>query len=103
MRIVKFGHACVRVEHDGVAVVIDPGVFTEVGAQAGAALRIYCMGIATGDYDGRPTLNFLAVGRIEGEPKAADDSLELRWWPLDRLPPLAWPHEADFVKRLRQL
>jgi L-ascorbate metabolism protein UlaG (beta-lactamase superfamily) len=36
MRIVKFGHACVRVEHDGVAVVIDPGVFTEVGAVDGA-------------------------------------------------------------------
>jgi L-ascorbate metabolism protein UlaG (beta-lactamase superfamily) len=32
MRIIKFGHACVRVEHDGVAVVLDPGVFTEVGA-----------------------------------------------------------------------
>jgi L-ascorbate metabolism protein UlaG (beta-lactamase superfamily) len=36
MRIVKFGHACVRVEHDGVAVVIDPGVFTELGAVDGA-------------------------------------------------------------------
>ena len=36
MRIVKFGHACVRVEHDGVAVVVDPGVFTEVGAVDGA-------------------------------------------------------------------
>jgi L-ascorbate metabolism protein UlaG (beta-lactamase superfamily) len=36
MRIVKFGHACVRVEHDGVAVVVDPGVFTDVGALDGA-------------------------------------------------------------------
>ena len=36
MRITKFGHACIRVEHDGVAVVIDPGVFTEVGALDGA-------------------------------------------------------------------
>jgi L-ascorbate metabolism protein UlaG (beta-lactamase superfamily) len=36
MRIIKFGHACVRVEHDGVAVVVDPGVFTEVGALDGA-------------------------------------------------------------------
>ncbi len=36
MRIVKFGHACVRVEHDGVAVVVDPGVFTEVEALDGA-------------------------------------------------------------------
>ena len=36
MRIVKFGHACVRLEHDGVAVVIDPGIFTEVSALDGA-------------------------------------------------------------------
>ncbi len=36
MRILKFGHACVRVEYDGAAVVIDPGVFTEVGALDGA-------------------------------------------------------------------
>ena len=36
MRIVKFGHACVRVEYDGVAVVVDPGVFTEIGALDGA-------------------------------------------------------------------
>jgi L-ascorbate metabolism protein UlaG (beta-lactamase superfamily) len=36
MRIVKFGHACVRVEHDGVGVVVDPGVFTDVGALDGA-------------------------------------------------------------------
>jgi L-ascorbate metabolism protein UlaG (beta-lactamase superfamily) len=28
MRITKFGHACVRVEHDGVALVIDPGGWT---------------------------------------------------------------------------
>jgi len=36
MRITKFGHACVRVEHDGATVVIDPGVFTDVGALDGA-------------------------------------------------------------------
>lgn len=36
MRITKFGHACVRVEHDGFAVVIDPGAFTEPDAVDGA-------------------------------------------------------------------
>ncbi len=36
MRITKFGHACVRIEHDGVTVVIDPGVFTDVEAVDGA-------------------------------------------------------------------
>lgn len=36
MRITKFGHACVRVEHDGKVVVLDPGVFTDVSALDGA-------------------------------------------------------------------
>ena len=36
MRLTKFGHACVRVEHDGVVVVIDPGAFTSPEAVDGA-------------------------------------------------------------------
>lgn len=36
MRITKFGHACVRVEHDGKTVVIDPGAFTSPDAVDGA-------------------------------------------------------------------
>jgi L-ascorbate metabolism protein UlaG (beta-lactamase superfamily) len=36
MRITKFGHACVRLEHDGTTVVMDPGVFTDPSALDGA-------------------------------------------------------------------
>jgi L-ascorbate metabolism protein UlaG (beta-lactamase superfamily) len=36
MRITKFGHACVRIEHDGTTVVLDPGMFTDPEAVAGA-------------------------------------------------------------------
>lgn len=36
MRLTKFGHACVRVEHDGATLVLDPGVFTDAGAVDGA-------------------------------------------------------------------
>lgn len=36
MRVTKFGHACVRVEHEGRTVVLDPGMFTEVSAVDGA-------------------------------------------------------------------
>src|SRR5262245_18447722 len=32
MRITKFGHACVRIEYDGQAIVIDPGMFTDPDA-----------------------------------------------------------------------
>ncbi|MGW3494763.1 MBL fold metallo-hydrolase [Streptomyces sp. NPDC001020] len=36
MRITKFGHACVRLQQDGRAIVIDPGVMTvEPDALAG--------------------------------------------------------------------
>jgi L-ascorbate metabolism protein UlaG (beta-lactamase superfamily) len=36
MRITKFGHACVRLEHDGHVVVIDPGGWTDQEAVEGA-------------------------------------------------------------------
>jgi L-ascorbate metabolism protein UlaG (beta-lactamase superfamily) len=36
MRITKFTHACLRVEHDGGVLVIDPGVFSEPEALDGA-------------------------------------------------------------------
>ncbi|MBP0450366.1 MBL fold metallo-hydrolase [Kitasatospora sp. RG8] len=36
MRITKFGHACVRLEHDGTTVVVDPGMFADPAAFAGA-------------------------------------------------------------------
>ncbi|WP_110180434.1 MBL fold metallo-hydrolase [Nocardioides solisilvae] len=36
MRITKHGHACVRLEHRGTVLVLDPGVFTDVHAVAGA-------------------------------------------------------------------
>ena len=36
MRVTKFGHACVRVEHDGRVLVLDPGSWTEPEAVDGA-------------------------------------------------------------------
>ena len=40
-----------------------------------------------GDYAGRSTLNLFWTGRLgEGEPRAADDVDELRWFPRDALP-----------------
>jgi len=36
MRIYKHGHACVRLESHGVAVVVDPGMFTDPAAVEGA-------------------------------------------------------------------
>jgi L-ascorbate metabolism protein UlaG (beta-lactamase superfamily) len=36
MRITKFGHACIRLEHDGTTLVLDPGMFTDPEALDGA-------------------------------------------------------------------
>jgi len=36
MRLTKFGHACVRIEHDGTVLVVDPGGWTEREAVLGA-------------------------------------------------------------------
>ncbi|MFJ9774807.1 MBL fold metallo-hydrolase [Kitasatospora sp. NPDC101157] len=36
MRITKFGHACVRIQHDDATLVVDPGAFTDPVALAGA-------------------------------------------------------------------
>ena len=37
MRIIKFGHACVRIEYDGGVLVLDPGGFTQREALDGAS------------------------------------------------------------------
>ncbi|MFD8704243.1 MBL fold metallo-hydrolase [Kitasatospora sp. NPDC059648] len=36
MRITKFGHACVRIQHDDTTLIVDPGAFTDPAALAGA-------------------------------------------------------------------
>ena len=35
MRLTKLGHACVRLEKDGAALVIDPGIWSGPDALAG--------------------------------------------------------------------
>jgi L-ascorbate metabolism protein UlaG (beta-lactamase superfamily) len=36
MRLTKLGHSCIRLEHEGAVLVIDPGTWTERGAVDGA-------------------------------------------------------------------
>ena len=36
-----------------------------------------------------------------GEAKAGDDAAEVRWWPLNALPPLAFDHDAVIAAAIR--
>ncbi|HEX2065431.1 MAG TPA: NUDIX hydrolase [Candidatus Thermoplasmatota archaeon] len=73
----------------------------EVWEETGCTVRdVRVHDVQPGHYAGQPTLNFLATAVLEGEARAMDDSLALKWWPLDALPQVAWPHEAAFLKTL---
>jgi len=65
------------------------GLRREVREETGVEMQIgRFMGIWMGDYYGRSTLNLFWAGRLEaGEPRAADDVAELRWFAPDALPP----------------
>lgn len=79
------------------------GLRRELQEEAGLALaNADLLGVWVGDYQGHPTLNLVYRCEVLGEPKAADDSAEVRWWPLDALPrQLAWPHEREALARVR--
>lgn len=44
------------------------------------------------------TLNLLYEVEIDGEPRAMDDSLEMRFFEPEKLPPMAFPHEERAVR-----
>lgn len=79
----------------------ETGLEVEPGEFLGAFLDTY------GDDPGATSvLNLVWEARISsGEPKAADDVAELRWYPLDELPPreeLAFRWIEEFLAGLRR-
>jgi NAD+ diphosphatase len=65
------------------------GVRREVREETGVELDLGSfLGVWTGDYGGRATLNLFWLGRMQdGELTAADDVAELRWFAPGELPP----------------
>ncbi len=73
----------------------------EVAEETGLELtRMELACVLPGMYDHRATLNLLYRVDAPGTPMADDDVAELRWWPLDALPTMAWTHEAQAVRTL---
>lgn len=84
----------------------EAGVVRELREEAGIDARVVRLaGIAMGRYEhaGRQlhTLNLMYVVEAQGdaEPRAADDSAEMRFWPLDALPEMAFAHEHEALAR----
>jgi 8-oxo-dGTP diphosphatase len=78
------------------------GLRREVHEETGLGFEVDALlGIWMGDYDGRATLNLYWTGRLgPGRPKPADDVAELRWFPIDELPP---PEELAFDGLMREV
>ena len=100
MRITKFGHACVRIEHEGQVVVLDPGMFTDAeelwAAEGGVTVdgfdyqtiddtritdtrrRLHLLEQATGDYAPGPYEQLAAAYRRAGHEERAERVLMTR-------------------------
>ena len=53
------------------------------------------------DPRGRTVTAAYLVRADVGEAKAGDDAAEVRWWPLNALPPLAFDHDAVIAAAIR--
>lgn len=77
----------------------EAGLVREMREETGLDARpVRLVHIAMGTYHEHDTLNLIYEVAADGEPVASDDSAELRWWPLDALPPFAFPHEREAVR-----
>lgn len=89
-----------------------PGGFLEAGEEPEAAIVreldeetgmrarvVRLVHVGAGVYADEATLNLVYLCEAEGEPRAMDDSSELRFWDPREMPTLAWPHEEEAVRR----
>ena len=61
MRLTKYAHSCLRVEHDGGVLVVDPGVFSDPAALDGAdAVLMLSYSYWQTTFGGDP----LAIGKV---------------------------------------
>ncbi len=82
------------------------GVRREAHEETG--LRVHVLGLLGVYMDtygpgGKSTLNFYYVGSIlGGRMRARDDVAQLKWFPIDKLPQLAFKSQAGAIRDLRK-
>lgn len=78
----------------------EAGVVRELREETGTRARVVrLVHVDVGTYGEYDTLNLVYECELDGEPHASDDSGELRWWPLEAPPPMAFPHEREALRR----
>lgn len=79
----------------------ETGVARELREETGCAARVLRLAhVGMGRYGEFDTLNLVYEVELDGEPEAHDDSAEMRWWPLDALPEMAFEHEREALASL---
>jgi 8-oxo-dGTP diphosphatase len=66
----------------------ETGLHIEVGQLVGLYSR-----------QGQPVVLAVYEGRVvSGELRSSEESTAVEWFPLDALPPLAFPHDAEILR-----
>ncbi len=82
------------------------GVRREAREETGLRIKVLgLLGVYMDTYGpgGKSTLNFYYVGSIlGGQMRARDDVAQLKWFPIDRLPQLAFKSQAGAIRDLRK-
>lgn len=74
------------------------GMARELREETGREPRVgRLLATPIGIYEHRASLNFVFECELDGEPTPSDDSMDMRWFPLDAIPPMAFEHEARVV------
>lgn len=82
-----------------VAETPEQGILRELLEETGCAARVLrLVHIGIGRYHEDHSLNLVYACELDGEPVAQDDSAGFAWFPLDRVPPMAFPHEAEAIR-----
>lgn len=79
----------------------EAGLLREVREETGLEARaLRLLGAWVGRYASDATLNLVYEVEAEGDPTASSESAALEWFDLKAVPPLAFPHEREALRRL---